>query len=133
MISLQVNSHAARPIGCALLIAVVGCAAAMPNGGSLAGTRNYLPRARTESQISLYLEGDALPPCTVNRVGVVMYDDSGGGWGPQRFGTIEGALAGLRAYLATRGVDGAIDVVCPNRGTVGFGTCQGTAYVCDGN
>lgn len=126
-------SYTTRTIGFAFLILAVGCGQALPIGGTLASTRSYQPRPRTASQVSLYLAGEALPACNVNRVGIAMYDDNRGHPGRMdyRTGSMPAALEGFRAYLAELGVDGAIDVVCPDRGTVGFATCQGTAYVCD--
>lgn len=99
-------------------------------GGSFVPTKQFTVKPRTASDVSLHL-GSEMPSCPVSRVGLVTYDAGEASVGGRNPSTDAQALVGLRDYLATLGVDGALEVRCGGTGTTGVGVCQGVAYVCE--
>jgi hypothetical protein len=109
-------------LGVAALALVAGCSFY----GDFAPTTAYPRSARGPAEVELYMEGEA-HPTNIRAVGQV------------RGGLREAFAVGpdspmrsielIRETAAASGVDGVYDVRCAPMGTIGAGTCNGTAFV----
>jgi hypothetical protein len=106
-----------------LTLALTACGSIV--GGSFAETKPFTPRSHAPTAVQMVMDGDS-PSCAFDRVGIVSYNGNNPGY---HWATDPEALEGLRGYVASLGVDGALDVRC-GRVSTGKGICEGTAFTC---
>jgi len=108
------------------LVALPGCALTTI-GGTFTATRPYTKTPHAYADVTLFFVGDDSPTCGPTRVGMITYsgNKTGTPWGRRTQVTDAEALEGMRGYVASLGLDGALDVRCG-----GGGACDGIAFVC---
>lgn len=118
------------PWVCAGLALALGsaCGPGAPVGGSFTATKAFQPEAITAEKISLFFAGES-PECDATRLGIAEYNGNVVGF-VRRSATDAVALEGFKNYVASLGVEGALDVRCGGTGTTGEGVCQGVLYRC---